>query len=92
MSELGSPVLRRLLSVSEAATYLGLTPHGVRRLVWGGELPSVRVGRFVRIDRADLDAFVVARRSVAGPPGGPGSLILKQQRAGALSGGRAFSK
>ena len=77
MSELGPRVRQRLFRVNEAATYLGLTAHGVRRLLWAGELPSVRVGRFIRIDRADLDAFVMSRRVVKGRAGGPGSLILK---------------
>ncbi len=83
MSELVPRVQRRLLRVSEAAEYLSATHSCVRRLIWGGHLPCVMLGRFVRIDRGDLDAFIQAHRSVLGPPGGPGSEILKQQRAGA---------
>lgn len=48
----------RLLSVVEAAAYLGVSAWHVRRLVWGGDLPAVRLGRLVRIDRADLDKFI----------------------------------
>ncbi len=83
MSELAPRVRRRLLRVSEAAEYLSATHSCVRRLIWGGHLPVVMLGRFVRIDRADLDVFIMAHRSLLGPPGGPGSEILKLQRAGA---------
>ena len=48
----------RLLSVVEAAAYLGVSAWHVRRLVWGGDLPAVRMGRLVRLDRADLDKFI----------------------------------
>jgi excisionase family DNA binding protein len=48
----------RLLSVVEAAAYLGVSAWHVRRLVWGGDLPAVRLGRLVRLDRIDLDKFI----------------------------------
>lgn len=57
MSDLSKPE-SRLMKVVEAAAYLGVSVWHVRRLVWGGDLPAVRVGRLVRIDRADLDKFI----------------------------------
>ena len=48
----------RLLSVVQAAEYLGVSAWHVRRLVWGGDLPAVRMGRLVRLDRIDLDKFI----------------------------------
>ena len=57
MSVLSKPE-SRLLSVVEAAAYLGVSAWHVRRLVWGGDLPAVRMGRLVRLDRIDLDKFI----------------------------------
>jgi putative molybdopterin biosynthesis protein len=59
---------QRLLNVEEAAGYLGITSWTVRRLVWRGELPSVPVGRCVRIDRKDLDDFIQRQKSRNGEP------------------------
>ncbi len=50
--------LKRLYSLSEAAIYLGRSIWSVRRLLWDGELPQVRVGRRVHIDLRDMDAFI----------------------------------
>ncbi len=49
---------RRLLSVTEAASYLGVSVWTVRSLGWNGEIPQVKIGRRVLYDRPDLDAFV----------------------------------
>ncbi len=50
--------LKRLYSLSEAAIYLGRSTWSVRRLIWDGELPQVRVGRRVHIDLQDMDALI----------------------------------
>ncbi len=49
---------RRLLSVKEAAAYLGISPWTMRGLGWNGEIPEVKIGRRRLFDRRDLDAFV----------------------------------
>jgi len=49
---------RRLLSVKEAAEYLGISQWTMRGLGWNGEIPEVKIGRRVLFDREDLDAFV----------------------------------
>lgn len=48
----------RFISTQAAAERLGVTPKSVRNWVADGRLPAVRVGRNIRIDPADLDAFV----------------------------------
>jgi len=51
-------VTKRLYSVAEAAHYLGRSPWSVRRLIWAGQLPTVRVGRRVHLDVQDMEAFI----------------------------------
>jgi excisionase family DNA binding protein len=48
----------RLLSLKDAAIYLSLSHWTLRGLVWRGDLPSVRVGRRILIDRNDLETFI----------------------------------
>ncbi len=49
---------KRLLTVEEAAAYLGTTRWAIRTLVWDGELPSIRLGRRLLFDIDDLDGLV----------------------------------
>jgi excisionase family DNA binding protein len=51
-----------LLDLNAVAQRLGLTVKGVRGLVTRGELPAYRIASRIRVDPADLDAFVAARR------------------------------
>jgi excisionase family DNA binding protein len=51
-----------LLSVEEAAVRLGTGPRFVRRLIAERRIPFVKLGRHVRLDTADLDAYVAAGR------------------------------
>ena len=34
----------------------------MRSLIWEGKIPEVRIGRLVRLDPADLDAFIERRK------------------------------
>ena len=52
------PVQKRLYSIPEACIYLGRSEWSVRRLIWAGELATVRVGRRVHVDIKDMDAFI----------------------------------
>jgi excisionase family DNA binding protein len=52
----------RLLDVDTAATYLGVTPRFVRRLVAERRIPFVKIGRYVRFEIPDLDRFIEAGR------------------------------
>lgn len=71
-SRRGQPIPPRLLNLSRAAEYLGLSPWTLRQLVANGVVPRVRlpIGRASRdrtvqrllIDRRDLDAIIEANK------------------------------
>jgi excisionase family DNA binding protein len=48
----------RLLTLPEAAHYLGCTIWSVRELIWKGQLPYTRFGKRFQVDRHDLDELV----------------------------------
>ena len=52
----------RLTDVKGAASYLSVSTWTVRDMVWRGDLPSVRVGRLVRLDLRDLDAWIEGKK------------------------------
>ena len=58
-----------LLTYREAADVLGVTDRTVWKLVDQGDLPAVRFGRSVRIDPADLRAFIDSAKQTE-PSGG----------------------
>jgi excisionase family DNA binding protein len=58
--------LPRLLTLKQAAEELGLSMSTLRTAIWNGELPQVRIGRAVRIDRNDLETWL-ERQKVRGP-------------------------
>lgn len=47
-----------LLNVKQAAVYLGRSEQSVQHLIFQKELPTVRVGRRVHLDRKDLDRWI----------------------------------
>lgn len=49
---------RRLLTVQEAAVVLGLSIASVRRMIWDGRLPVLRITRRIQIDVRDLDRLI----------------------------------
>jgi excisionase family DNA binding protein len=53
-----SAVQAALLDVKQAAIYLGRSEQSVQHLIFDKEIPVVRVGRRVHLDRRDLDAFI----------------------------------
>ena len=53
-----APIVEGLLTYREAAALLGVTDRTVWTLVHRGNLPAVRFGHSVRIDPADLRAFI----------------------------------
>jgi excisionase family DNA binding protein len=51
-----------LLNVEEAAGRLGTSTRFIRRLIAERRIPFTKLGKHVRIDTADLDAFIAAGR------------------------------
>lgn len=49
-----------LLTVEQAADYLNITDHFVRRLIRERRIPFLKVGRLVRLRRTDLEDYVAA--------------------------------
>lgn len=52
-----------LLTKRGAASVLAVSERTVTALTTSGRLPFVRVGKCVRIDPADLAAFIASRKS-----------------------------
>lgn len=46
------------LTLGEAAQLLRLSPWSVRNFIKKGELPTIRLGRAIRLARRDLDRFM----------------------------------
>lgn len=59
---------QKLMTVPEAALQLGIGVTNTWKLVWSGELPSVRIGRAVRVDPAAIRAFVDAHSTKVTDP------------------------
>jgi excisionase family DNA binding protein len=56
-----SPV-EPLLTVAQAGEYLGTGTRFIRRLITERRISFVKVGKYVRLERSTLDAFVDAGR------------------------------
>jgi len=50
----------QLVDVNTAANYLGVSPRFIRRLCSERRVAFFRIGRHVRFETADLDAFLEA--------------------------------
>lgn len=48
----------RLLSQQAAAAYLGISYWTIRDLVFRRDIPFVKIGRRILVDRVDLDAYL----------------------------------
>ena len=48
----------RLLTAEQAGEYIGRSEGAVRHLIFQRDIPIVRNGRCVRIDRKDLDKWI----------------------------------
>lgn len=55
-----NPIGPRLLSLKEAAKWLGLTTWAMRERIWAGQIPVVRFpgGRKMYVDVQDLEGFI----------------------------------
>ena len=52
------PMVKRLLTLKDAATYMGRTVWGMRELIWKGRVPIIQDGRKIYVDVRDLDAYI----------------------------------
>lgn len=57
----------RYLSAEQAADYLNVTPAFIRRAASTRRLRHFRIGKFVRFDPTDLDAFASVQEPTTGP-------------------------
>lgn len=55
---------RRLLTIQAAAEYLSTTPWAIRSLLWGREVPFLRLGKRFLLDVRDLDAWIDRNKAV----------------------------
>jgi excisionase family DNA binding protein len=51
-----------LLTVDQAAERLGTTPRFIRRLRTERRIAVIKLGKHIRIDSHDLDAYITASR------------------------------
>jgi excisionase family DNA binding protein len=57
----------RYLSPDEAAGYLNVSVGFIRRMASERRIRHYRLGKFIRFDPADLDAFAEVKEPLAGP-------------------------
>jgi len=57
----------RYLSPDEAAEYLNVSVGFIRRMASERRVRHYRLGRFIRFDPADLDAFAEVKEPLTGP-------------------------
>ena len=57
--------MSRLLTLAECAERTSTTERWWRRAVFERRVPVVRLGRLVRVDESDLEAFIAAGRAEA---------------------------
>jgi excisionase family DNA binding protein len=58
IAELPTKPAPALMTVKDAAVYLGRSQQSIQHLIADGQLPVVRVGRRVHLHRADLDRWI----------------------------------
>jgi excisionase family DNA binding protein len=57
---------KRWLNIPEAAAYLSVVAYTIRNAIWGGQLPYVRCGKRIIVDKADLDRWCESRKQLEG--------------------------
>ncbi len=58
----GSSPVVELLTVTEVARLLTISVTGARRLQQRRQIPFIRVGRSIRFDKRDIDAYLTRQR------------------------------
>ena len=54
----GSVIVNRLITVKEAAEYIGLSPDTIYTMVSQRRIPFVKVGRLTKFDLGLLDTWI----------------------------------
>ena len=67
--------IQRLLTLPQAATYLGRSVYSLRTLIWRGDLQVVQDRRKMRVDVRDLDLWIERNKRTA-----PNALQLLPRR------------
>jgi len=62
MRSASQEIVAVLLTVKQGAVYLGRSEQSVQHLIFQKEIPVVRVGRRVNLDRRDLDTWIEANK------------------------------
>jgi len=52
----------RLLNIKQAAAYMGGSIWFVRTLIWNRQIPFVKFGHRLLLDKKDVDAFIDAQK------------------------------
>jgi excisionase family DNA binding protein len=79
-----------LLTYAEAGVWLGnLSAKTVMRLVKQGELPAVRIGKYVRFRPVDLDRYADAHLTDQAPAPGPDPAVFLGRLPAARGKGRS---
>ena len=53
----------RLMTVKEAAAYIGRTAKALRHMIADGTIAAVREGSRIHLDRSDLDQWINLRKT-----------------------------
>ena len=64
----GNPLPLRLITIKQAATYTGLSPHTLYTMVSQRRIPFVKVGRLTKFDVGLLDAWIKQNTVMPMPP------------------------
>ncbi len=57
-------LIPRLLTLNQAATYLGLTPDALKAKVHMGRIPTVDLDKKLRFDKVDLDRLIEENKKI----------------------------
>ena len=58
--------MNKLIGVEEVAGLTSIPESTIRRMVTGGRIPCVRLGKHVRFDPVDIDAWIEGSKVPAG--------------------------
>ncbi len=58
-------LIPRLLTLDQAATYLGLTKEALKAKVHMGKVPTVEIDKKLRFDRHNLDRIITDHKRIA---------------------------